>query len=124
MTDKQFQDFKTAYVAALLWSTSLDDGTYFDDIAQGIDDFTPEAVARVEADCQSFVTQAGELIPEEHYSQAGHDFALTRNEHGAGFWDRATTYGGQDKADKLTKLAHTFKEINLYTNDGTTVGME
>lgn len=124
MTDKQFQDFKTAYVAALLWSTYLDDETYFDDIAQGIDNFTPDAVARIEADCQSFVTQAGELIPEEHYSQAGHDFALTRNGHGAGFWDRTEIYGGQDKANTLTNLANTFKVINLFTNDGTTVGME
>ena len=124
MTDAEYQDFKQAYVAALLWSTALDDSVNFDDIARDITDFEPAAVARIEAECQSFVTQAGNLIPEEHYSQAGHDFALTRNGHGTGFWDRTEIYGGQDKANTLTNLANTFKVINLFTNDGTTVGME
>ena len=61
-------------------------------------------------------------------SQAGHDFALTRNGHGTGFWDRrvyrdaignlrdfgmATVLAG----DKLTESAKSFGEYNLEITD-------
>ena len=40
----------------------------------------------------------------------GHDFSLTKNGHGAGFWDR----GVGDIGDKLSDLAKTFSEGGLY----------
>jgi hypothetical protein len=46
-------------------------------------------------------------------AQIGHDFWLTRNRHGAGFWDR----GLGDLGDKLTAAAHTYGESNLYVGD-------
>ena len=53
-------------------------------------------------------------------SQAGHDFALTRNGYGTGFWDRcadglegATILAG----DKLTESAESFGEYNLEITD-------
>lgn len=46
------------------------------------------------------------------WSQHGHDFALTRNHHGAGFWDRG--YG--DLGDSLTDAAHVYDEAIVYTN--------
>ena len=42
----------------------------------------------------------------------GHDFALTRNGHGAGFWDRG--YG--DIGDTLTRVAHLYGTHNLYVD--------
>ena len=44
---------------------------------------------------------------------AGHDFWLTRNGHGAGFWDRGLGEAGK----KLTDAAHAFGECNLYLGD-------
>jgi hypothetical protein len=44
--------------------------------------------------------------------KAGHDFWLTRNGHGAGFWDR--NLGGI--GDKLTKACE-YDECNLYVGD-------
>ena len=43
-----------------------------------------------------------------------HDFWLTRNGHGAGFWD-----GDYDDevGTELTKIAHTFKELDCYVGD-------
>jgi hypothetical protein len=47
----------------------------------------------------------------------GYDFALTRNGHGAGFWDSPTEYGSQANADALTRLCDTFPEVNVYMGD-------
>jgi hypothetical protein len=46
---------------------------------------------------------------------AGHDFWLTRNHHGAGFWDGDWE---QSAGEKLTALAESFGEFNLYTHEG------
>jgi len=44
-------------------------------------------------------------------SQCGHDFYLTRNRHGAGFWDRKHIDEDADAAlDRLTKAAHAYGE--------------
>lgn len=53
--------------------------------------------ARVDArvDCEAFVTAAGEDLSEWSAGQAGHDFYLTRNGHGTGFWDRGLEAGGR-----------------------------
>lgn len=46
------------------------------------------------------------------WEQHGHDFALTRNGHGAGFWDRG--YG--DIGDALTDACKPYGEHNLYVD--------
>lgn len=51
------------------------------------------------------------------YSQHGHDFALTRNGHGAGFWDRG--YG--EVGERLSDAARAYGEHHVITNDGPTV---
>lgn len=43
-----------------------------------------------------------------------HDFWLTRNHHGAGFWDGDYP---EPIATQLTNLAHGFGECNLYVGD-------
>jgi hypothetical protein len=45
--------------------------------------------------------------------QAGHDFWLTRNRHGAGFWDRGHGLAGE----RLTAAAHLYGECELYLGD-------
>ena len=46
--------------------------------------------------------------------QAGHDFALNRNYHGSGFWDRFMRNPELDTiARKLSDAAHSFGESNL-----------
>ena len=52
-------------------------------------------------ECSRFVKAYREQIAG-HYEQAGHDFWLTRNGHGAGFWDRPELYG-EDVAAELTR---------------------
>jgi calcineurin-like phosphoesterase len=126
MTDTEYQEFERAFIAALLWSTPVDGEVvekYFDAVADGIEDFTPESAAHIQQECKKFLEQAGELIRPGQYEQAGQDFALTLNGHGTGFWDRPEIYG-KEKAAKLTALTNNFAEIHLYTNDGVTVEAE
>ena len=95
-------DFTTAYVEAAEW-TEEQEGR----------EWSPEARLRVIEDCASFQAQAGDLIygTEE---QAGHDFWLTRNGHGAGFWDGDWP---EPAASKLDELSRAFGEVWLYAGD-------
>lgn len=67
------------------------------------------------ADCRSFVKMAEEqgIEWEQSWEQIGHDFWLTRNGHGAGFWDRGIKHG-----DALTKLSKVFGSVDLWTSNG------
>lgn len=51
----------------------------------------------------------------------GHDFWLSRNGHGAGYWDKPEVYG--DGLDELTKIAESMGGKHLWT-DGTTCYIE
>lgn len=113
-------------LSALLWSETDRDGTPLDRL-----DAEPseELLAILSADWQQFCDQAIALgfEPEEHratmlhpdcggddWAAVAHDFILTRNHHGAGFWD-----GGwhQPWGDHLTALAHSFGPIECYVSD-------
>lgn len=52
----------------------------------------------------------GQPDPEYAAESAGHDFALTRNGHGAGFWDR----GLGDLGERLSGAARPFGESSCY----------
>lgn len=79
-------------------------------------DFAPTAVFRAIADCADFIVATGDLFDEYISDMAygespagklelfGHDFWLTRNRHGAGFWDRGLGDLGEALSD-LAKLA-------------------
>lgn len=78
--------------------------------------FTPEASASIRQDCEGFIANAAEDLlaafeakPGYDWSGAGHDFWLTRNGHGAGFWDRGLGEAG----DRLTAMAKSFGGLDL-----------
>lgn len=103
------QAFVDAYLEALLWSEEPD---------RGSEDSWGDAIASNELreqsarDCDEFWSQAEPLLDEWSWDQAGHDFALTRNHHGTGYWDRDLPNG-----DELTKLAHAAGEVWVYAGD-------
>ena len=81
-----------AYIATALWSSTDDDGELLDRNF-GLEDFDPEALLMVAEDCVEFLSEAlSEIGPEllDHWTLAdlAYDFWLTRNESGAGFWER------------------------------------
>jgi hypothetical protein len=104
------------YLATALWSSSdLDDkdGEPLDR-KYNLEDFSAEALAQAEKDWTEFKAQAGSLLDGLELDTVAHDFWLTRNHHGAGFWD-----GDYSKpiGEALTKLAHKFGEVDPYAGD-------
>lgn len=49
-------------------------------------------------------------------SQLGHDFWLTRNGHGAGFWDRPEIWG-KEESERLSALARRFGSVDFVFRD-------
>lgn len=90
------------------------------------DDFTAEAYRSMVEDCRAFLTtvqeQNIEIAPETVWgrdnSQVGHDFSLTRNGHGAGFWDRYYKGPFEALGDKLSDIARPYGQTN-YFDEGT-----
>lgn len=109
--------FIEAYVTTMQWSTSGTDQNGED--LESLEGFSlsNEAQEKVTNDCKCFIEQNWQvldLLPKHYdYSDAGHDFWLTRNGHGAGFWDR----GLGELGDLLTKAAETFKQCDPYIGD-------
>jgi hypothetical protein len=107
-----FDDFTSAYIETALWS-SIDDGSEPLDSNYRAEDFSEDTLAEMVADCLSFQTNNAEDI-ETDPSLAGHDFWLTRNGHGAGFWDG--DWEGQ-VGERLSIAAESYGEVNLYIGD-------
>lgn len=103
--------FTQSYIETALWSSLTDDGQPLDDDYSDAD-ISPDTILEMQADCLKFQQLAGDLITGKE-EQAGHDFWLTRNHHGAGFWDG----DWKENGDKLTELADSFKECTLYVGD-------
>lgn len=112
---KTLDPFTLAYIETAMWTLTDDDGSSLDYL--GLHDIDPSAIERMKADCASFQADHWDMI-ESDLSQAGHDFWLTRNRHGAGFWD-----GDWPKpADRvLTDAAHAWGSADLYVGDDNTV---
>ena len=109
-------EFLTAYIEAALWSTSDDeeaDRGEFLDATFGADDLAPETLQKMEDDCRKFLTENQEDIGLD-FTKAGHDFWLTRNGHGCGFWDG---YWPEEVGERLTKSSKQFGEVYLYVGD-------
>lgn len=73
------------------------------------------AIDRATEDCAAFRESAGADADGIDDAQLGHDFWLTRNRHGAGFWDR----GLGDVGKRLTDLAHPYGETYVDFDDET-----
>lgn len=109
-------EFLDDYLVAALWSSHApeEDGVEFLDEKYSLDDFSAEAVERAERDWSSFKVKAGALLNDLDLSQVAHDFWLTRNGHGAGFWDGDYE---EEVGEKLTEISHEFGEIDVEVGD-------
>lgn len=113
-----FAEFFNGYVTCALWSSTDDEGNPLDDNF-GEDDIGEDTLRTMREDCADFMrANAADLAemmtatgrPMDHM---GHDFWLTRNGHGAGFWDR----GAGELGDRLTDAAHAFGGVDLLIGD-------
>lgn len=118
--------FVRAYLECALWSTN-DDGDKALDDAHDINDIAAMTVEQAISDCDDFrranpllltrayklyaaTSRGAEWTPE---ALAGHDFWLTRNGHGAGFWDR----GFKGVGDALADAARIYGSVDMYVGD-------
>ena len=110
---QSLDEFTTSYIESLLWSeTDNANESGGEPLDRNYDwsDFTLEALHKIKNDCKAFQEQNAELLTQAgDDDQNGHDFCLTRNGHGAGFWDRG--YG--DVGDKLTQACRPYGEMNV-----------
>lgn len=81
-------------------------------------DFSPYSEEMALADCMRFVGINWEMVKDKRPDQVGHDFWLTRNGHGAGFWDRPEVYGGEENAESLSYSARSFGERYIFEHNG------
>lgn len=113
--------FTKAYVEAIFFTEEeLEDKT--------IQDFSVDAMKKIVDDCKDFIKKCNQnkidirssdlmngKSPEYSSEElAGHDFWLTRNHHGAGFWDHAWK---EPYESKLTEIAHSFGELSVFISD-------
>ena len=120
MASKRLQ----AYVATALWSSTDNDEPM--DHHYDISHIHPDSLAKMEIEILRFFTVLDNVKIEDkslldialeyqNEDQICHDLWLTRNRHGAGFWDG--DYG--EYGDRLTTIAHFLSECDLYVgNDG------
>lgn len=99
-----------AYIETAIWSSTDYDGQPLDDLGISIEHLNQEFLDQCRKDLDAFMEKALHLFTDEELDQGHieHDFWLTRNHHGAGFWD-----GDYENGDELTKIAHDFGEVDL-----------
>ena len=98
-----------------------------------IDDIDKDTLKEIIRDCKDFQRKWREWYDAAGWSDsnAGYDFWLTRNGHGAGFWDRssstlfATAFanekgeaGIEEVREVLTNASKSYGSYSLYLGDG------
>lgn len=108
--------FVSEYIVTLIWQAPEDDnGDNLD--AYTIDDMDTGDCKRIRDDCERFLAIA--MLPLQNtpdsytMAQAAHDYALTRNGHGVGFWDR----GLGDIGEQLSSICDDMGEMDIYLGD-------
>ncbi len=87
------------------------------------DQIEPKALERCKEACASFMELAGPLLDNWDADQAGHDFWLSRNGHGVGFFDRSEI-ADKETRDALQNICRRFGERYCYSIDENTFGIE
>lgn len=113
MSNIDINDVELGYIDAALWSSTHDDGEPLD--VMGVEAIHPDTRKAMRADVEAFVKKNHTVLIASGLDdvQIGHDFWLTRNRHGAGFWDRDIGEAGQ----LLTDACAEFGEVYLYVGD-------
>lgn len=109
----ELQRMFRSYVETALWA-SFDPET-----GENLTEFTFSDIAlstrrAMLSDCRNFLRDHRELIGD-NLEQAGHDFFLTRNRHGVGFWDGDWP---AETGSILTDASHVYGTFELWLCPG------
>ena len=99
-----------SYIETALWSSTDDNGQPLDKSFDA-SDLSEQAIERAVKDCTSFLEENKELYLNSGYNlkDFGHNFWLSRNGHGAGFFDE-----GENELQDASRMAG---ECDLYIGD-------
>lgn len=130
--ESTIDDIVRQYLGTALWSSTItetdEDGEEQDTPADelfSVDDCDEESLKQAYADVRTFLQDALKIgltpdVMDEfgmEYDRIGHDLWLTRNGHGAGFWDGDYESDDLDLGDKLSELAHAYGESYIFPNE-------
>lgn len=107
------------YVECALWSTSVCPTDDPDETPEPLDadyesgDIHQDTLDEMLTDVVGFVSEYWGDVSTLHPGSVGHDFWLTREGHGAGFWDRGLGVVG----DRLTEACKSYGGYDLYIGD-------
>lgn len=113
------------YLQCALWSSLNEDGVPLDYLFE-VDDIPKNEIEKCKDKCLEFYNKAKEyLVNISDFSQVGHDFWLTSNGHGSGFWDNVNIYDGNElslfsqqndelPSKRLTIISHSLGGSTLY----------
>lgn len=111
--DEDLEDALEGYLQCALWTEELDSD-------YDVDDFDTLSVDLARDDVEKFLEELDdydlldELLNQMDYNSIGHDFWLTRNGHGAGFWDRDI----EELGNEITKICSEFGTKYVYEENG------
>lgn len=99
------------YLFSALWTSEMESKHAVEDFGYGEQYYTAvEDIGNFLKQAVRFLGPYVEHFGDEAESRLGHDFWLSRNGHGAGFFDHSL--GGTEK--KLQEIARTFPEKNVF----------
>ncbi len=117
--DKLHRDsFIKAFFACALWATNDNaDPSGGEPLENNFSesDFDPMTKAKLTIDCQLFMDAQSVNITDHPAEDAGHDFFLSRNGHGAGFFEHE--HGTKEQGNALQEAARSFGEASIYVGD-------
>ncbi len=105
------EDILKGYIECAIWADmEPNEGA-------NIGEVSPESLDLARTDIAQFLGFAKFQLPiyPDDAAQMGHDIWLTRNGHGAGFWDRINLVGSLGEI--LTQYAHDIGPREIYRGD-------
>jgi hypothetical protein len=103
------------YLVCAVWTGTDNDGEPLGSTGWTVDDIHESSIDKARLDIERFVSLAGDMLDGLSDETIGHDFWLTRNRHGTGFWDR----GLGDVGNRLSKIARWFGDRYVTVDSST-----
>ena len=113
MFSVQLTQFSRAYIQCALWSSS-DDNDIPLDRNYSYKDIAIQTLQAMQNDCDKFQSDNFDDISDD-LELAAHNFWLTRNGHGSGFWD-CDEYSNESQTI-LSASSEKFGTYDLYIGD-------
>lgn len=112
-TETELAEATSAALECLAWTTPADAAAEADaELPEFLDDWDVEwadnARHTLAEEVTEFILDNLDDLTGLDYSQIGHDFILTRNRHGAGFWDR----GLGERGERLADAARAYGQVD------------